>query len=91
MRYVHGDVYNTCIHLGFKVATVVHVREESDVDSDRLFLQEKSDTIVHLLAADVDVVAKTVELREEFVLSAFEFLKAETGGTLTENKMEEVR
>ncbi len=46
---------------------------------------------MHLLAADVDVVAKTVELRGEFVLSAFEFLKAETGGTLTENKMEEVR
>ena len=88
MRYVHGDVYNTGIHLGFKVATVVHVREESDVDGDRLFLQEKSDAVVHLLAADVDVVAKTVELRGEFVLGAFEFLKAETGGTLTENKME---
>ena len=68
MRYVHGDVYNTCIHLDFKIAVVVHVREESDVDSDRLFLQEKSDAVVHLLAADVDVVAKTVELHGEFVL-----------------------
>jgi hypothetical protein len=91
LRYVHGDVYNTCVHLGFEIAAVVHVREESDVDGNRLFLQEKSDAVVHLLAADVDVVAKTVELRGEFVLGAFEFLKAETGGTLTENKMEEVR
>ena len=45
---------------------------------------------MHLLAADVDVVAELMEFRRKLALSAFELLEAETGGTLVENEMKEM-
>jgi hypothetical protein len=73
---VYGDVDS--VHSSLEVAAVVH---------DWFLLEEKSDAVVHFLAADVDVVAELMEFRRKLALSALELLKAETGRTLVENEM----
>jgi hypothetical protein len=87
---VYGDVDNPSVHSSLEIAAVVHVGQGGNVDVDWFFLEEKSDAVVHLLTADVDVVAELMELRRKLALSALELLEAETGGTLVENEMEEM-
>ena len=87
MGNVCSDVDNPSVHSSLEVAAVVHVGQEGNVDVDWFFLEEKGDAVVHLLAADVDVIAELMKFRRKLALSALELLEAETGRTLVENEM----